>query len=296
MASATSPSATIILPLRRAPSTAWPCGRTGPSPPGGPTAMASATSPPALSRPSRRATGTAWPSRPTAPSRHGAGISTASAAFPPAPSWEVAGGAYHSLALKTDGLLAAWGYNDAGQLGVPAGNDFVGIGTGNSHCLALRSAKKVSASVSGGHGSVDPAFQELAYGGTASIDLVPDAGYGVFSITDNGAEKAGHRRSTSSAALSGTIMSWRPSLPGRQLRPAEVLRQRHLRALERPARVELLNGAGGEVHPRGLRRHHRHQRSGGLLCPDNLRPRPHRGGYGRLERGSHQPRRSSGEP
>ncbi len=103
---------------------------------------------------------------------------------------EVAGGAYHSLALKTDGSLAAWGYNDAGQLGVPAGNDFVGIGAGNSHCLALRSAKRVNASVSGGHGSVDPTFQELSYEGTASIDLVPDAGYGVFSITDNGAKQA----------------------------------------------------------------------------------------------------------
>jgi hypothetical protein len=47
----------------------------------------------------------------------------------------------------------------------------------------------VSASVTGRNGSVNPASQTVNYGGTASIDLVPDTGYHVASITDNGQTK-----------------------------------------------------------------------------------------------------------
>lgn len=47
----------------------------------------------------------------------------------------------------------------------------------------------VSASVSGGHGLVDPASQQVAHGGTAVVDIVPDTGYYVSSILDNGESK-----------------------------------------------------------------------------------------------------------
>ena len=33
---------------------------------------------------------------------------------------QIAAGAYHSLARKTDGTVAAWGKNDFGQTNVPA--------------------------------------------------------------------------------------------------------------------------------------------------------------------------------
>ena len=51
----------------------------------------------------------------------------------------IAGGGYHSLALKEDGSLAAWGGNWNGQCNVPAGNDFVAIVGGYYHSLALKS-------------------------------------------------------------------------------------------------------------------------------------------------------------
>jgi probable HAF family extracellular repeat protein len=51
----------------------------------------------------------------------------------------VAAGAYYGVALKSDGSLAAWGWNYNGQTDVPAGNDFVAIVSGVSHGLALRS-------------------------------------------------------------------------------------------------------------------------------------------------------------
>ncbi len=44
----------------------------------------------------------------------------------------------------------------------------------------------VTASVSGGNGSVNPASQTVDYGSNASVDLIPDTGYHVASITDNG--------------------------------------------------------------------------------------------------------------
>ena len=37
-----------------------------------------------------------------------------------------------------------------------------------------------------GHGTVDPASQSVAYGGSASVDLVPDPGYHVAYLYDNG--------------------------------------------------------------------------------------------------------------
>jgi hypothetical protein len=44
----------------------------------------------------------------------------------------------------------------------------------------------VAASVTGGHGRVNPASQQVIESGSASIDLVPDTGYHVASIVDNG--------------------------------------------------------------------------------------------------------------
>ncbi len=55
-----------------------------------------------------------------------------------------------------------------------------------SNGVAFTSGYAVSASVVGGHGTVTPASQNVVSGGTAVISLIPDTGYHVASITDNG--------------------------------------------------------------------------------------------------------------
>ncbi len=51
----------------------------------------------------------------------------------------IAGGETHSLGLRSDGSMAAWGYNGDGQLNVPAPNTgFVAVAGGTNHSLGLK--------------------------------------------------------------------------------------------------------------------------------------------------------------
>ena len=49
---------------------------------------------------------------------------------------------------------------------------------------------KITASVSGGHGTVSPATQTVNYGNTASVAFTPASGYHIASITDNKVSKS----------------------------------------------------------------------------------------------------------
>jgi len=62
----------------------------------------------------------------------------------------VAGGAYHSLALKSDGTVVAWGYNGDGETNVPPGlSNVVAIAGGGSESLALSVGLQLSISLNG---------------------------------------------------------------------------------------------------------------------------------------------------
>jgi hypothetical protein len=58
----------------------------------------------------------------------------------------VACGVYHSLGVKSDGSIVAWGYNDQGQCNVPAPNSgFVAVAGGPYHSLGLKSEGSIVA-------------------------------------------------------------------------------------------------------------------------------------------------------
>jgi hypothetical protein len=68
----------------------------------------------------------------------------------------VAGGFEHSLGLKTHGSIVAWGWNDYGQCDVPSPNmRFVAIAAGEVHGLAVRAGEDCN-----GNGIAD--MQDLA--------------------------------------------------------------------------------------------------------------------------------------
>jgi alpha-tubulin suppressor-like RCC1 family protein len=122
----------------------------------------------------------------------GFGQNTSGQCTPTAPNSgyiQVAAGDYHSVGLRSDGSLAAWGTNNYYQTSFPPGNIYSAISARHNFSLALCPYCYVTASVLGGHGSVTPANQYLVQGQTATISIVPDTGYKIDSITDNGVAK-----------------------------------------------------------------------------------------------------------
>jgi alpha-tubulin suppressor-like RCC1 family protein len=51
---------------------------------------------------------------------------------------DISCGGFHNLALRENGSIAAWGFNNYGQCNAPAGNNFIEIEGGGLHSLAIR--------------------------------------------------------------------------------------------------------------------------------------------------------------
>jgi hypothetical protein len=99
----------------------------------------------------------------------------------------VAAGGYHSLGLKADGLIVAWGDNDQGQSNVPSPNTgFVAVAAGEEHSLGLKADGSIVAWGSiGSVPSPNTGFVAVAAGGSHSLGIKADG-----SVADNPAIRA----------------------------------------------------------------------------------------------------------
>ena len=136
-----------------------------------------------------------------------------------------AGGGWHSLGLKSDGTVAAWGQNTYGQANVPAPNaDFAAVAGGSEHSLGLKSDGTIVAWGHNDHGETNvPApnanFTAVAAGFDHSLGLKSDgtiaawgqSTYGQTSVpapnADFAAVAAGGQHSLGLKS-DGTIVAW----------------------------------------------------------------------------------------
>lgn len=76
----------------------------------------------------------------------------------------IAAGWYHSVALLADGSISSWGRNDSGQIsGTPAGSDFIQVAAGQRHSIALRADGSITAWGADWHGAVSNAPSGTGY-------------------------------------------------------------------------------------------------------------------------------------
>ena len=128
----------------------------------------------------------------------------------------ISGGSFHSLALKYDGTVVAWGDDSAGQIDVPAAalSNVVAIAAGGFHSLALKSDGSV---VSWGDNSAGQTavptgltnFVAIAAGDLHSLALTPQS---IASLTNivlnltNGVPQTNN-------ILPGTIIYYKVNVP-----------------------------------------------------------------------------------
>ncbi len=92
----------------------------------------------------------------------------------------IAAGIRHSLALKKDRSVAAWGDNDEGQCDIPSPNkDFMAVAAGFFHSLGLKADGSIVAWGANGYGQADvPApnadFVAIAAGDWHNLGLKTD--------------------------------------------------------------------------------------------------------------------------
>lgn len=93
----------------------------------------------------------------------------------------VAAGAYHSLALKPDGTVEAWGFDQDGETNVPPGlSNVVSIAAGFGHSLALRRDGTVAAWGRGSEG------QTTVPAGLSNVIAIAAGTYSSLALTADG--------------------------------------------------------------------------------------------------------------
>ena len=138
---------------------------------------------------------------------------------------QIAGGVYHSLALKADGTVVAWGNNQYGQTTIPDGlNNVVQIAAGYVHSFALKADGTVVAWGSNLSGQTNiPAginnVVQIAVGGSHNIVLKVDGTVDAWGINwagqtsipaglNNVVQIAGGFSHSMALKIDGTVVAW----------------------------------------------------------------------------------------
>jgi N-acetylneuraminic acid mutarotase len=135
----------------------------------------------------------------------------------------IAGGAYHTMALKADGTVQAWGWNDSGQCDVPADLEGVtAIAGGYQHSLALKADGTVQGWGDNFDGQLDVAagnVTAIAAGGYHTLAIVAGGTVEAFGWNEYGqcdvpadlagvtAIAAGYTHSLA-LKMDGTVVAW----------------------------------------------------------------------------------------
>lgn len=164
---------------------------------------------------------------------------TASLALSSASAQVLDAGGNHSLRLRSDGTVAAWGYNGNGQTSdAPTTDGFTAVAGGQNHSLALRSDGTVAAWGNNGNGqstvpSTLSGATAIAGGGRHSLALRSDGtvaawGYdgsgqtsGAAAVRDATAVSAGIYHSLALRS-NGTVAAWGDDTDGRTAGAASV--------------------------------------------------------------------------
>ena len=102
---------------------------------------------------------------------------------------EVASGGAHSVALKANGQLVAWGDNSDGQAMPPPGTEFIAVAAGDSHSLALKDDGSVTGWGDNGFGQAAPPneqFQSISAGTNHSLGLRDDGTVIQWGLSNDG--------------------------------------------------------------------------------------------------------------
>jgi hypothetical protein len=113
----------------------------------------------------------------------------------------VAAGGSHSLGIKSDGTLWAWGYNHDGQLG----NGSISYQPTPAQIIALITSYTVTPSP-GPNGSLSPSTpQTVNYDSTTSFTVTPNTGYHIASVTGCGGTLSGNTFTTGPITSACTV-------------------------------------------------------------------------------------------
>jgi len=140
----------------------------------------------------------------------------------------IAAGSYHTVAVKSDGTVVAWGSNTdfygnvAGQSTVPAGlSGVIAVAAGGAHTLALKSNGTVAAWGNNNSGQVNGTAPVTTAGGNSLMLNVPAGLTGIKAV----AAGLEHSLALANAIFQDNVTAWGSNSNGQIITPFQAAEQ-----------------------------------------------------------------------